>query len=132
MWIVWPLLIFTLSVYTISLRLQNFLLKIIWIKLARRIRFSWLGLPHQIVSFQIQVGGAGFQREDISSSLITFKDNDQNMNHLYLEINLEKKNRLIPCSHNPYLQFIHNLTRVRKRFDVRVDIRYLPLIKQTT
>ena len=80
----------------------------------------------------MQIDGAGFQREDISSSLITFKDNDQNLIHIFLEINLKKKNPFISYSYNPYLQFIDNLTRTGKTSDIRFDIRYLPLIKKTT
>ena len=45
-------------------------------------------------------------REDIPSRQICFKNNDKDIEHLVVEINLCKKKWLTSCSYDPHLQFI--------------------------
>ena len=43
-----------------------------------------------------------FLREDIPSKLLSFKNNDTNIKHFFIEINLRKKKILLACSYNPH------------------------------
>ena len=43
-----------------------------------------------------------YVREDILSRQISFKDDDKDIEHLFVEINLRKKKWLISCSYNPH------------------------------
>ena len=53
-------------------------------------------------------GGIVFYlREDIPSRQISFKNDDKDIEHFFVEINLRKKKWLISCSYNPHLQFIN-------------------------
>ena len=54
--------------------------------------------------------------EDMQSRQNSFKINDKEIEHSFVEINLQKKkNILILCSYNPYLQFIEKqLTSIGK------------------
>ena len=48
-----------------------------------------------------------FEEEDTLSRTNSFKIDDKEKKHSFVEINLQKKNKLlILCSYNPYLQFI--------------------------
>ena len=58
-------------------------------------------------------------REDISSRQISFKNDDKDIEHFFVQINLHKKKWLISCSYNPRLQFIDkNLTHKEKGLDI--------------
>ena len=61
----------------------------------------------------MQIDIAVFLKENISFSLIPFKDNAQVMNHLLLKINLENKNWLMSCLYYPHLQIIDNISLVQ-------------------
>ena len=56
--------------------------------------------------------------EDIPSRQISFKNEDKDIEHFFVEINLRKKKSLISCSYNPHLQFTDkHLTRIGKGLD---------------
>ena len=59
-----------------------------------------------------------YVREDILSRQISFKDDDKDIEHLFVEINLRKKKWLISCSYNPHLQLIDkHFTDIGKGLD---------------
>ena len=59
-----------------------------------------------------------YVREDILSRQISFKNDDKDIEHLFVEINHRKKKWLISCSYNPHLQFIDNyFTDIGKGLD---------------
>ena len=47
-----------------------------------------------------------YVREDIPSRQISFKNDEKDTEHFFVEIDLPKKKWLISCSYNPHLQFI--------------------------
>ena len=47
-----------------------------------------------------------YDREDIPSRKISFKNDDKDVEHFFVEINLHRKKWLVSCSYNPQLQFI--------------------------
>ena len=51
-------------------------------------------------------GIALYIKEDIPSRQISFKNDDKDIEHFFVEINLCKKKWLISCLYNPHLQFI--------------------------
>ena len=56
-----------------------------------------------------------YVREDIPFRQISFKNDDKDIEHLFVETNLRKKKCLISCSYNPHLQFIgKHLTHLGK------------------
>ena len=60
-------------------------------------------------------GIALYVREDIPSRQISLKNNDKDIEHFFIEINLRKKKWLIPCPYNAHLQFIDkHLTHIGK------------------
>ena len=63
-------------------------------------------------------GIALYVREDIPSRQISFKNDDKDIEHFFVEINLRKKKWLTSCSYNPNLQFIDkHLTQIGKGLD---------------
>ena len=63
-------------------------------------------------------GIALYVREDIPSKQISFKNDDEDMEHFFVEINLCKKKWLISCSYNPHLQLIdEHLTHIGRGLD---------------
>ena len=64
-------------------------------------------------------GGIAFDiGEDMPSRQISFKNDDKDIEHFFVGINLRKKMRLILCSYNPHLQFIDkHLTHIEKGLD---------------
>ena len=60
-------------------------------------------------------GTALYVREDITTRQISFKNDDEDIEHFFVEINLRKKKWLISCWYNPHLQFIvKHLTHIGK------------------
>ena len=69
-------------------------------------------------------------REDISSRQILFKNDDKDIEHFFIEINLHKKGWLISCSYNPHFQFIDtHATHTGKGLDTLSSKYYDFIIK---
>ena len=47
-----------------------------------------------------------YVREDIASKLVSFKNDDVNIRHFFIEINRGKKKRLLSCSYKPHSNLI--------------------------
>ena len=59
-----------------------------------------------------------YDREDIPSRQISFKNDDKDVEHFFVEINLHRKKWLVSCSYNSQLQFIDkHLFHLGKGFD---------------
>ena len=63
-------------------------------------------------------GIALYVREDIPSRQISFKNDDKDIEHFFVEINLRKKKWLISFSYNPHFKFIDkHLAHIGRRLD---------------
>ena len=59
-----------------------------------------------------------YVREDIPSRQISFKNDDKDIEHFFVEISLRRKKWLTSCSYNPNLQFTDkHLTQIGKGLD---------------
>ena len=75
-------------------------------------------LPYRMDRNTNGSGIALYVIEDIPSRQISFKNDDKDIEHFFVEINLRKKKSLISCSCNRHLQFIDkHLTRIGEGLD---------------
>ena len=63
-------------------------------------------------------GIALYVREDISSKQFSFKNDNEDIEHFFIDFNLHKKKWIISCSYNPHVQFTDkHLTNIWKGLD---------------